>query len=306
LNFRQLQIFHAVMRTGSVTGAARLLHISQPAVSKALRQLKLETGIPLFNHANGRLYPSAEAEALDIRAQEIIGRFDCLDYFVTELRDLHAGRLHIATLSTLATTIIPGIISKFHRDHAKVQVEISALPSQQVVELVREGKVDLAFFHTLREVTKVDSEEICGSELVCLIRKDSALAEKEIITPVDLVNETIVTFNFDTSIGWIIKETFRQQQVQVAETLFVNQTSTAIAMVSAGVGVGLIDPFPLFGKSTLDFLVRPFSPSISLVARVAFPAMQPESLLARKFSMLLKEFCRDHQASSPFPIHILP
>ena len=139
-------------------------YFHNPPSVKALRQLKLETGIPLFNHANGRLYPSAEAEALDIRAQEIIGRFDCLDYFVTELRDLACGGACISQPSRpWRRPSFPDIISKFHRDHAKVQVEISALPSQQVVELVREGKVDLAFFHTLREVTKVDSEEICGS-----------------------------------------------------------------------------------------------------------------------------------------------
>jgi DNA-binding transcriptional LysR family regulator len=303
VNFRQLQIFHAVMRTGSVTGAARVLHISQPAVSKALRYLAIETGLPLFRHANGRLYPSAEAEALEIRAQEIFGRFEGLDHFVSELRDLRAGRLQIATLSTLATSIVADVTAVFRRDHPKVQVEISALPSRQLVELVRQGDVDLAFFHTLADGAKVDSEEVCSSEVVCLVGRESKLAEKEVVTPADLADETVVTFNYDTSIGWMIKETFRQHRVVADGMLFVNQTATALALVSAGVGIGLIDPFPLFGKSVPDVVVRPFSPPIPLIARVAFPALQPKSLLARRFSTVLKEVCRERHAT--FPMRML-
>lgn len=305
LNFRQLQIFHAVMRTGSVTGAARLLRISQPAVSKALRLMQGETGLPLLVRDGARLRPSAEAEQIYGRAREIFLGIEDLDHFVAELRDLRAGRLRIAALSTLAAAFVPEAVARLHRERPQVQVEVTALPSAQVLDLVVRNEVDLGFFHAPAKDPKVRSEEICETEIVCILPKGHPAARKRQVRPHDLSGETIITFQGDTSVGWMLKEAFRREGSRVEAPVLVNQTFVAFSLVAEGVGVALVDPFPAFGKAFADLVVRPFRPAMRLRPRLAFPVNRPESRLARAFADQLKQVCREREGETPFRLRML-
>lgn len=305
VNLRQLQIFYAVLRSGSVTSAARLLRISQPAVSKALRLMQSETGLPLFVRSGGRLTPSAAADQIYSRTREIFLGIEELDHFVAELRDLRAGRLRIAALSTLAAAFVPRAVALLHRERPQVEVEVRALPSAQVLDLVIRNEVDVGFFHAPANDRRVRSEEICETEIVCILPLGHPAAPKRLVRPHDLAGETIITFEDDTSVGWMMKETFRGVGRRVEATVRVNQTFVAFALVAEGAGVALVDPFPVFGRAFANLVVRPFRPAIRLRPRLAFPADRPESRLAREFSEKLKQVCRERVGETPFRLRML-
>ena len=107
LNLRQLEVFHAIMRTGSVTAAAAELKVSQPAISAVLKHTEQRLRFNLFERQGGRLHPTPEATALLLDVNEIFGRADTLARLVQNMRDGHAGRLVLASSPTLVNTLLP-------------------------------------------------------------------------------------------------------------------------------------------------------------------------------------------------------
>ena len=101
MNLRQLEVFHAVMQAGSVTGAAQLLNVSQPAVSNVLKHMEQQLRFKLFERVRGRLHPTPEAIELFPDVTEIFGRIGTLMRVVQEMRDGRSGRLVLATSPTL-------------------------------------------------------------------------------------------------------------------------------------------------------------------------------------------------------------
>ena len=99
MNLRQLEIFEAVMRTGSLSAAARSLGVSQPAISKALRLAEQEAGFVLFRRIRGRLFPSPEAETLLPQVERVRSEIGAVSLLLKQLRDGHAGSVDRPALS---------------------------------------------------------------------------------------------------------------------------------------------------------------------------------------------------------------
>src|SRR5690349_9832534 len=108
MNLRQLEVFYAIMRTGSVTAAARHLNVTQPAVSAVLKHFEAQSKIRLFRRVGGRLQPTPEAEAIFPDVAEIHGRLDAVDRFMS---DLALGRVGTLTLAS-SLTIANGVVAK--------------------------------------------------------------------------------------------------------------------------------------------------------------------------------------------------
>jgi DNA-binding transcriptional LysR family regulator len=143
LSYRELEVFRHVMETGSITAAAQLLRISQPAVSKMLQQAESRIGFPLFTRQRKRLFPTAEARALLPETINAFAALDVVQRLAEELREGRSGTLTIAAIPALANSVVPDAIHGFRRDYPDVAVVVHALPAQQVVNLVADHRADL-------------------------------------------------------------------------------------------------------------------------------------------------------------------
>ncbi len=100
MNLRQLEVFQAVMYGGTTKNAARLLRISQPAVSNMIRQFEDQLGFKLFDRISGRLHPTLEAKVLSTNLDRVFASVDALENLVNDLRDSQVGTLKGASKNT--------------------------------------------------------------------------------------------------------------------------------------------------------------------------------------------------------------
>lgn len=305
MNFRQLEIFCAVARLGSVSEAARSLRVSQPAVSKTLRLLREETGLQLFQRVGGRMRPSAEAEQLYLKARHIFVDLDRIKDFVVELRNVQVGKLRIAALATLSTTFVPTAIKRLIENRRKVDIDIRSLPSHQVIESLARDEADIGIFNEPTADPKVRTEAICETEVVCILPENHPLAARSSISPLDLAHENLIAFDPGTSVARAVASVFRDCSIELAPRLIVNQTAVAVALAKAGVGIAIVDPFHLFGASLPAVAVRPIFPSVSLCLRIGYPSERPVSRLASEFATLLRQASEELSNSAPFRLEIL-
>ncbi len=144
LNVRHLAVFRAVVKTGSVSAAARILHISQPAATKTLHMLEAQIGLPLFLRIKGRLVSAPESEALMTEVERLFGNVEAVRQLADEIREGFSVSIRIATVATLSATLVANVIERFHRQHPRVRFDIKSLSTRQVTDYVTNNQVDVA------------------------------------------------------------------------------------------------------------------------------------------------------------------
>lgn len=292
LNIRHLQIFRAVVKTGSVTGAGRVLYISQPAVTKALRLLEDRIDLTLFHRQGGRLVCTAEAEALLPEVERLFGNLDSVEQVAKEIRCAQRGRLTIAASSTIATSILSHAIGKFYKDHPLVSVDMRALPTRHVVEYVNTNQADIGVLDVPAPTGALQVENFCQSEIVCVMRSDHPFADRAELTPNDLVGQTLVSFGEDTTTSWHLREMFRSFDVPFEISFATNSTITACSIVSEVNGIALVDPFTLLSKAFPHLVVRRLRPMVAVNPRFLFSS-RPRSLIVTQFVEQVMETVKD-------------
>ena len=290
MNLRHIEVFYAIMQSGSVTGAAHLLNVTQPAISNVLRHAEQQLGIKLFERIAGRLQPTPEAYDLYPDVQEIFGRIDTLNRLVQEMQGGRTGRLAIAASPTLVNAYLPKTIAKLKVLSPQSLVTIQALPTTIVIERVARREVDVGVVYGPVSDTGVIVEELAKSDLVCAVYRHSELAKKKVLGPKDLTDAVIVTTARTTRIGVAIQEACLAHKLPIPEiSVEVNSSLAACLMVAENVGVGLVDHATAHQYPSPNVVFRRFKPDVSLQLCLIFPKDRPRSRANARFVAAIKE-----------------
>jgi LysR family carnitine catabolism transcriptional activator len=144
MDLRRLRLFLAVVDEGTFTAAARAVHVAQPAVSLAVRELEEELGAPLLVRSRAGVVLTAAGEALVPPARQALRDVDTATAAVAAVTGLVAGRLDVASLPTLAADPLADLVGRFRRAHPGVQVRLAAPnDSEDVAAAVRSGEAEV-------------------------------------------------------------------------------------------------------------------------------------------------------------------
>lgn len=256
---KQIETFRAVLVAGSMTAAANLLLISQPAISRLIRDLEAETRLSLFHRRGNTLVPTQAALAF---AEEVDNSFIGLDRiaaFAEELRLESTGRLRIASIPTLARGLLAQFIVPFMESRPGVQVSVVSLTSRLVVEALSSGQADLGFTavglnwpDTARQATELSA--------VAVFPRGHRLAPRGVIEPADFYGETVVTLRPGSLFAARVEVALANIRRDVRFT--VQTSHEACALVAAGGGIAVVDPMAAFDFSDKGLEIRPFRPHL--------------------------------------------
>ncbi|MFT5639400.1 MAG: molybdenum-dependent DNA-binding transcriptional regulator ModE, partial [Paracoccaceae bacterium] len=126
LRFRQLQAFHAIIETGTVTGAAAQLEISQPGISNLLNQLERQTRFRLFERVKGRLIATPEANVLYQEVDTVVRGLDHVNQTVLDLQNKQVGQLQVATQHSISFGLMPKLIARFAKDRPDMSISFQS------------------------------------------------------------------------------------------------------------------------------------------------------------------------------------
>jgi DNA-binding transcriptional LysR family regulator len=289
LSFRQLQIISAVGRSGSVTGAAAALGISQPAVSMMLKDCARAAGFPLFVRRQGRLQPLAETRALLTDLERLFDSVDRINRQVDDMRTTAVGTIQIAATPTLADNLLPPAVALFQKTRPKVRITIHAMDSYNVVNHVVREYVDFGL--ALSPFANSDAREIelCAAELVCVVHPENALATRSSVSPADLAAHPLISFSKSLPLGVLVNEAFQSAGAAQRIALEVNQSSVACGLARAGAGVAIIDPFWLMGNPDPGLVHIKLRPRAEVRAQILVPKTAALSRTARLFVSTLRK-----------------
>ncbi|MCJ8144035.1 LysR family transcriptional regulator [Ancylobacter sp. A5.8] len=240
MNVRQMEVFWAVMRTGTVTGAAKFLGLSQPAVSKILQHTEDLIGMALFKRRGGKLFPTREAEDLFALSESIFDTVEQMQRAVQDLQRGHTGRLQVGVLPSLATTFLPDPISDFLAERPQVNFSLKILTSHEVVARVARNQVDLGVLYGPIPDASLHALDLVEVEVICAVPATSPLANRPEITPRDIAGERLISFNLTSPWAARVATAFEQSGSTFHIGVECNHPSIAMSLVEAGVGIALL------------------------------------------------------------------
>jgi DNA-binding transcriptional LysR family regulator len=289
LNVRYLAVFRAVVKTGSISAAARVLHVSQPAVTKSVRLLESEIGLSLFFRANGRLQLTPEAEALMPEVERLFGNVQAIQDLAEEIRDGFSGSISIATVTTLSTTLVGDAVARFHQQYKGLRFDIRSMNTRNVIDAVARHQVDIGVVDVAPTGVDLEAIELCRVEVGCIVRHDHPLAARRQLKPADLAPHPLIGFSEETYTGRHLRNAFEDSGTPFHVSFTVNHTRTAYTLVQAGTGVAFVDAFPKLAGSFPDLCIVRFRPLIETRAHVVFSRTRAVPLMARNFVKALQD-----------------
>lgn len=282
-SLRQLALFRTLMETQSVTETAKRMGITQPAVSKMLAQLEDVVGLQLFHRSRGRIHPGPDAERLYVDTERLLEQVEAFNKSVSAMRSGKRGHLAVAAIPILATTVVASAIGRFVASRPSVQVEVSAMGSDEVVQQVLTHRVELGFVHGIANEPAVSGQVIGESEIVCVVHRDHPLAQHTVLTPRDLRHERLTLHDTRTPSTHLVRELFHDHGVTPQIAVETNMSDVARGVVRSGGSIALIDPWATTFGRDFDLVAVAFRPRVPLRISCLQSIYRPRSRLADQF-----------------------
>jgi DNA-binding transcriptional LysR family regulator len=275
INLRHLEIFWAVMHCGSQHGAAKLLGLSQPAVSKLLRYAESRIGVPLFRRSKGRLHPTPEGEVFFQAVDDIFSRLDSAERLARDLQRHLTGRLTIATIASFSASLVPEAVGGFVQRHPLLKVGLKVLTPADVIDRVATSQADIGLTFGPVDGAIVDTHVLHTVPLVCAVPLGHRLASQPVITAADLQGERLISATERPLWAKQIERAFAAIGSAPDVMIECTQSDLAFAMAAANGGIALMPPVPANQTAQSRIVIRPFRPEIGVAVLAVVQRNRP-------------------------------
>jgi LysR family carnitine catabolism transcriptional activator len=283
-SLRHLEVFRAVARASSFTRAADELHVSQPVVSRTVRELERSLGVELFARTTRSVTLTAEgAELLDI-VTDLLDRFDhALDRFASYCRGEY-GRIVIATLPSLAAALLPPVLVDFLAENPEMRIEILDVTATEAAQSVQSGKADMAIAAVGPVTAHLAVELLLRDRFVAVMADTHALARKRSVTWKVLAAEPFIAMSAGSSVRQLTDLAMAQAEVSPTTVVEARNIATAGGIIAAGLGVSAFPELVLPLMSSTNIATRRLTgPTMHREIAVITPAGTPLAPPAQRF-----------------------
>ncbi|KLU21906.1 LysR family transcriptional regulator [Caballeronia mineralivorans PML1(12)] len=262
LNLRQVEAFKAVFEQGSVSRAAEILFVTQPAASKLVAHLEEDTGLTLFERVRGKLVPTRHGVRLYAEVDRVFAGLRQVEQAVDSIRRDEERHLSVGVLPALSGFFLTSVTMNFLKKFPNVQVSIVSLSSPILADRMVTRQLDVGLVNGMIDNPYVEREPLMEQPLVCVLPPTHPLCKKTLIRPHDLDAVPFVTFSSDVHARRLIESTFEKYSQHLYTVLETSTAPSVCEFVAAGLGVALIHP--LFASGMRDrVVIRPFEPEVN-------------------------------------------
>jgi DNA-binding transcriptional LysR family regulator len=278
MEFRQLEAFAAVMASGSVTGAARMLSRSQPAVTRLVQELEAEIGYPLFARNGPRVTPTEQGFLLYEDAERALASLRQIQARADGIARGDAQPLVLAATSALAVGLMPQALKRMESNGATAAVQLRTAAPEQVVHAVLTGAVQLGASSLPLAHQGLQVHWIGQLSCVAVLPQDDPLAAHAIVPLEALAQRRLITMSDPSSLRHRLDAVLAgagrpsQRRHDLIET---NSSINAQAMVRAGLGVAVLEPLTAHGAPLEGVAIRPLDTDIPFYFGVITPQSRP-------------------------------
>lgn len=254
MRLRHIEIFHAVFMTGSVSGAAKSLNVSQPTVSKILRHAEDQLGFDLFYREKGRIFPTEKANLLFAQITPVYEQLNDLKKYTVMLKSTNVGRLRIAMTPAFSLQAVPKALAAFNAKHPDIPIEIETQHASEISRLIHNNTIDLGVVFEAIEQPGLEIKQLGTTEFVCVSPANKDVKSNSIDLE-SLSALPLIQLNAKSPLGHMLNMKlealglFPNGSTIVAETYHL-----AKRLVEQGTGVAVIDKITAYSGNITDII----------------------------------------------------
>ena len=292
MNLRQLEVFYAIMQTGTVSGAARNLHVSQPNVTRILAHTEQQLGFGLFERVKGRLVPTVEAKTLLPEAEKVyqqLGQFRSL----TNKVKLGHQHLRIGAPPILATKLLTPVIAQMSRDQ-ELSFELLTANRDELCAGLLKHELDVAIAFGDEVPPAVLAETLLTQSLKVLVPSDRVDHLPTELTLDDLINSPLPIIGLDSRdpLGLLLHQSLIVRDEHYHHPISVRGYSAAAELVKHQAGFAIVDPWTAEQYQNDDSVcVLSLQPAIPFSVSTLCAEHTPQSIAAKQFISALQHSC---------------
>ena len=274
LNLRQIEVFRATMKFGTVTAAAAALASSQPTITRDLRRIEDTVGFPLFERRRQRLHPTARALKLYHEVQASFIGLDRINACVDGLRGSDDEILYIATLPAFAQNLLPEALRRLliHHPHVSVRIDTSDPRDESPISGFN---FDIGLIEGGYESESADVLTIGSFDQVCVLPAGHALAGRKVLAPEDFHDVDFVSLGEHDPFRMQVDRIFDEAGVTRRMSVSTQSANAVCEMVTCGLGVAIVNPLTALAYRDRPIALRRFSRPIRFLVSALRPANRP-------------------------------
>jgi len=274
---REIEIFRVVMTTGSATKAARLMNMSQPAISQSLRRLEQFAGLALFQRSAGKLLPTQEAQALLKEVDRHFVGMEVIEQRLRALRQFGVGRVRIASFPGVGVGFLPRVLADLSRERERTLVSLQIMGSADVRKCLLSNEAELGVVADDVSTNGIEATLFAHYFGVVALPQGHALARHKRITPAMLGKHPFIALNPEDSVSLRLDRICRNHGVELRTVVECPFTISQCELVRNKVGVAIVNPVTAYDYLHAGLVFRPFSEQLTYTSLTVQPAGQPAS-----------------------------
>lgn len=243
LTLRQIEVIRAIMVTGSIAGAARLLNVSAPGVSRLMKYSEDSLGIRLFDRRAGRYVPTPQARNIFDLLDTLHRKIEDLQSAVADLGRGKSQELCIASVPSIANVMVPRAIARLRQRFPDLGLDVNILKIEEAIDYLLLGRGELVAISSRFEHPLIEFELLASGKLLCIVPENSPLAARDKITPEEMSRHPLIGINPKDPYGAIMAAMFTSHGIDYRMNVKARFGTTVCSLVAAGLGIAIIDEF---------------------------------------------------------------
>ena len=294
MNFslRHVEVFWAVITTGSTTAAAALLNTSQPTISRELSRLEKLTQLKLFTRSGTRLVPTEAGLALFDEVQRSYIGLGNIRRAAQAIRQFRHGQLSLTCQPAFSQALLPQICQAFRVKFPGISVSITPQESPALEDSLTAQRYQLGLTESRHALPGTATETVLTSDLVCVLPAGHELAAKQELALRDFDGQNFVSLAPSDPYRLKVEHLFGQLNVERRTVVETHSAAAVCATVLLGVGVAILNPLTAIQFAGLGLHVRRLSCSIPYSVSVVRPLHRSESAGLAHFIDVVRDTCR--------------
>ena len=288
LNLRQMEVFRAIMISGSLVGAARMLKVSQPAISRMLSSAEARIGVALFERMGRRLKPTPEALRLLAAVDDVYKQVQRVNDITRDMFLQRSGGLRVVASPSPGRYVVPRVIRSLHDLLPTIQLELEVQTIAELIRNVASGHAEIGVVNIPADQSNLDVTNIFDARLMCIFPADHPLAARKAVRIQDIKDYHVISYHRDTPYGMLVDGFLSRARQPLTSNVYVRFSNTACSLVEAGAGIAFVDELAVHGSVSQGVAARPVAPRQLMPVSVLTAKGQPLSTTAKSFLHFLR------------------
>lgn len=280
LTLRQIEIIRAILITGTVKGAAELLGISAPGISRVMKHTESQLGLRLFSRTHGRFVPTDDVRGIFSQINEVFAKVENLQDSIEMLKRGENRLFAFASVPSIGQRILPLAVRRMKAAFPDLRMTINQVKIEEAVDYLLLQRGELVANSYKIDHPSLISHPIGTNQLVALIPKGHALENHETVAIEDMAAFPMVGIARSDPYGEILARPLENAGLSVDFSIEARFSQTLIALVGQGLGVALIDAFSVVDQVLPGIAIRPLAKPVMFRNYAIVSAESPRSIFA--------------------------